>query len=549
MGRRFIFLTSFLVVTTLLFFTSSVFGQKVSIPFGSTWKYLDDGSDQGTAWQEFSFDDSNWKSGKAQLGYGDDGEVTVISYGEDSQKKHITTYFRKKIEILNPKEYLGFTLKLRYDDGGVVYLNGREIFRANMRKGEVKYNILAIGGSGEDETFLSNEQFENGVNIIAVEIHQSNSRSSDIAFDLELSEADKIPDFIRKPPYLLYNGNETEMELHWQVTTTAPSFLSWGIDTTYSFGQIETSEFGSDHQHKYIFTKLEQNKKYHYQVAINDESYKGSFYSAPDQNTKDINFLVFGDTRSFPKDHDKVAKAMIEAYTVNKNYQTLLFCVGDLVGNGNSESNWDKQFFSLDLKNVAKLHANVPLQAVIGNHEGSGELFQKYFPHPFIADRYWSFDYGPAHFVVYDQYIRTIEGREKQLQWLENDLAKTKKQWKFLLLHEPGWSAGGGHNNHPGVQFDIQPLCKKYGVSVVFGGHNHYYARAVVDSIQHVTTGGGGAPLYEPEIGQPNVVKQLKINHFCKLEIKDNNLNYFAVDWEGNIFDQFIIELSKTKNP
>ena len=49
------------------------------IPLGAAWSYLDDGSDQGTAWRDPAFDDSSWSSGPAKLGYGGNGEVTVIS--------------------------------------------------------------------------------------------------------------------------------------------------------------------------------------------------------------------------------------------------------------------------------------------------------------------------------------------------------------------------------------------------------------------------------------------------------------------------------------
>ena len=61
---------------------------------GSEWKYLDDGSDQGTAWYSPGFDDSAWRSGRAELGYGDGDEATVVNSGPTSSR-YITTYFRK----------------------------------------------------------------------------------------------------------------------------------------------------------------------------------------------------------------------------------------------------------------------------------------------------------------------------------------------------------------------------------------------------------------------------------------------------------------------
>jgi len=67
--------------------------QTTLVSTGSVWKYLDNGSDQGTAWQGPLFDDSSWASGPAQLGYGDGDEATVVN-GGPATNRFITTYFR-----------------------------------------------------------------------------------------------------------------------------------------------------------------------------------------------------------------------------------------------------------------------------------------------------------------------------------------------------------------------------------------------------------------------------------------------------------------------
>jgi hypothetical protein len=58
------------------------------VPSNSVWKYLDNGSDQGAAWRDAAFNDKAWASGPAQLGYGDGGEATVVSYGPDANNKY-----------------------------------------------------------------------------------------------------------------------------------------------------------------------------------------------------------------------------------------------------------------------------------------------------------------------------------------------------------------------------------------------------------------------------------------------------------------------------
>jgi len=68
------------------------------ISSNSVWKYLDDGSNQGEVWKYSLFDDSLWKSGKARLGYGGDGEVTLLNSGP-STNKYITYYFRRQFTV------------------------------------------------------------------------------------------------------------------------------------------------------------------------------------------------------------------------------------------------------------------------------------------------------------------------------------------------------------------------------------------------------------------------------------------------------------------
>src|SRR5206468_59971 len=112
------------------------------VPTGSTWKYLDDGSNQGSAWHAAGFDDSSWSSGPARLGYGSGDEKTVVSYGTDANNKYITTYFRHSFTVADPSVYTGLTAQLLRYDGAVVYLNGTEVFRSNMPTGMIGYQTL-----------------------------------------------------------------------------------------------------------------------------------------------------------------------------------------------------------------------------------------------------------------------------------------------------------------------------------------------------------------------------------------------------------------------
>lgn len=163
------------------------------IPQGATWRYLDNGSNQGTAWQGLDFNDSGWATGNAEFGYGDGEEATVVSYGPNANNKYVTTYFRHTFQVLNPKSFSQLTLQLQRDDGAIVYLNGKEVGRSNMPNGSVSYNTYASSSiSGSDEStyfsFSPNEKWlKHGDNVLAVEIHQATADSSDSSFDLTLS--------------------------------------------------------------------------------------------------------------------------------------------------------------------------------------------------------------------------------------------------------------------------------------------------------------------------------------------------------------------------
>jgi hypothetical protein len=152
---------------------------------GSVWRYLADGSNQGTNWRRADFDDTAWSSGPSELGFGDDDETTPIP-----DNNQITTYFRHAFTVDDPADFSGLSLWLLRDDGGVVYLNGSEVFRSpNMPAGTIAFNTLTVGATAEDAidtATLPAASILAGTNVVAVEIHQQTASSSDVSFNFEL---------------------------------------------------------------------------------------------------------------------------------------------------------------------------------------------------------------------------------------------------------------------------------------------------------------------------------------------------------------------------
>jgi len=157
---------------------------------GSKWKYDDSGRDLGTEWREVDFDDADWDSGYSPLGYGDDDIATVIEFGPNEKRKHITSYFRAEFEVTEDLGETDSLASLRCDDGAIIYLNGKEVIRYNMPVGDIDYRELSLEMiSGQEESIfisysIDSKDIKKGRNVLAAEVHQRAGISSDLIFDL-----------------------------------------------------------------------------------------------------------------------------------------------------------------------------------------------------------------------------------------------------------------------------------------------------------------------------------------------------------------------------
>jgi hypothetical protein len=160
----------------------------VLIPRGDVWRYDDTGTDLGDAWRGPAFDDSNWASAGAELGYGDGDEAALLGFGPDEDNKYTTYYFRKTFLLADPIGYESLLLNLKADDGYVAYVNGVEVARGNLPSGPISYDTLAPAADEYDfvASVVPDIVLVPGENSIAVEVHQGEVDSSDLSFDLEL---------------------------------------------------------------------------------------------------------------------------------------------------------------------------------------------------------------------------------------------------------------------------------------------------------------------------------------------------------------------------
>jgi predicted MPP superfamily phosphohydrolase len=142
---------------------------------------------------------------------------------------------------------------------------------------------------------------------------------------------------------------------------------------------------------------------------------------------------------------------------------------GDSISGGHRPSDFEKKF---ELPYKPLLDAGVKFYASLGNHDGGIEDSYKFFN--MKGQRYYAFTKGNVRFFALDSNYMD----PKQLSWLRFELADAPKwDWKICFFHRPLYSSAKKHWPATDLRLLLQPLFVRYGVNVVFSGHEHAYER------------------------------------------------------------------------
>lgn len=476
-------------------FAPAAAGQTL-VPAGATWKYLDNGSNQGTAWRTPAFNDSAWASGLAELGYGDGDEATVVSYGPNSNAKYATTYFRKAFSVTDPRNYAGLTLRVKRDDGVVVYINGTEVFRDNITTGPVFYYTWAPTAADDGMTFIpaavSPSVLVAGTNVIAVEIHQSGGTSSDLSFDLELT-ASAAPTVTRGP--YLQQGTPSGVIVRWRTSAATNSVVRYG--TSASSLTSSAVDAAITTEHALSLTGLAPNSRYYYSVGTSAATLAGdstfTFMTPPAANSsRPTRIWVLGDSGT--KNANAVAvRNAYYAYTGTR-HTDLWLMLGDNAYDNGTDAEYQAAVF--DMYPVT-LRQSV-LWPTIGNHDtaqstspSSSLPYFQMFSLPANGEsggvasgteKYYSFDFGNVHFVCLDSMSTSRAPGSPMLTWLQSDLSANTKDWLIAFWHHPPYTKGSHDSDAESALIDMRqnvlPILEAYGVDLVLTGHSHSYERS-----------------------------------------------------------------------
>ncbi len=472
------------------------------LPFGSTWNYLDDGSDQGSAWTAPAFDDSAWASGPARLGYGDANVVTTVGYGPDSGAKYPTTYFRAEFDVTDPGDFTGVLLRLVRDDGAVVYLNGAEVFRSNMPAGAIDYLTVAaasVGGADETAAFealIGTGDLVAGTNVVAVEVHQRSGTSSDLGLDLEVVGLDGNA-AITRGPYLQRVG-ETSAVVRWRTDAPTDSRVWYG-DAPANLVSFADGDAGTT-EHEVALGALAPGTTYFYAVGDGANVLAGDdadhfFTTNPlAGDPVDLRVWVLGDSGTADASAESVRNAW-RGFAAADPADLMV-----LLGDNAYETGTDNEYQAAVFDMYADELRTTPLWPALGNHDaGSADsptesgVYYDIFTLPRMAEAggtssgteaYYSFDYGDVHFVCLDSHDTDRDPSGAMLTWLVADLAATDARWLVAFWHHPPYS-DGSHDSDVEARLiemrqNVLPILEDYGVDLVLSGHSHSYERSVL---------------------------------------------------------------------
>jgi 3',5'-cyclic AMP phosphodiesterase CpdA len=276
-------------------------------------------------------------------------------------------------------------------------------------------------------------------------------------------------------------------------------------------------------------------------VSGSDIASKDNTFHTAVEPSEPFTLVVYGDTRTEFYHHLPVVNRIAE------HKPHLVLDTGDLVSDGRLLPLWDAFFYVT--KDVI---SSAPYFPVLGNHEYNAQYYYDLFHLPEGGgkenEQWYSFNYGNVHFVCLDSNV--LESAE-QLAWLENDLAQAegKTQWVFVTFHHAVYSSGE-HGSYYDTMQDWVDVFERYGVDMVFNGHDHTYERSLSNNIWYIVTGGGGAPLRAVNQNpNPQQVYAETTLHFCKLRIDGTQIDFEMIRADGTTGDSMTITKSTALAP
>jgi uncharacterized protein (TIGR03437 family) len=315
------------------------------------------------------------------------------------------------------------------------------------------------------------------------------------------------------------------------------------------------------YQHRVDLTRLTPGTAYQYRVYLDSQpvATAGAFTTA---DGGPFTFLVVGDSGDGAPVENSLAQRMAAESAA------LLLHMGDLAYDTGTFEQYDLYYFDV----YRDLMKRIPFFPVAGNHDyltKQAAPFVSINTVPAVgvpaADqgRYYSFDWGPVHFVAIDSNLplnNAVNGTGTMLRWLADDLKNTHQLWRIAYFHHTPFPTGH-HLGDPQCELALQtivPILEQQGVQLVLNGHEHAYERSrprrggqFVDSGSgtiYVTSGGGGSGMQFVQ-QTPDVPIAIPVPHYLRIKVDGPNLAVTTIGADGGIVDSFTISSAPYISP
>ncbi|HEY8429332.1 MAG TPA: metallophosphoesterase [Sandaracinaceae bacterium] len=256
------------------------------------------------------------------------------------------------------------------------------------------------------------------------------------------------------------------------------------------------------------------------------------FRTAPEPDAAErVDIVVFGDSGGGGPDQFAVAEQLT---TVPIDF---VLHTGDVAYGSGTLEELEAKYFDV----YEPWLASLPVFPASGNHDYvTADLgpYREVFVLPDNGgqagrERWYSFDWGPVHVVVLD----TQRNDPAQVEFLERDLANTDRPWRIVVAHWGPYSSGP-HGPNGAFRELYEPILARYGVQVVFTGHDHHYERTrPMNGITYIVTGGGGMST-RPVTPNPAWTEMAEdVMHFVYVSIEGDLMRVHAIDATGREFD------------
>jgi predicted phosphodiesterase len=246
-----------------------------------------------------------------------------------------------------------------------------------------------------------------------------------------------------------------------------------------------------------------------------------------------VRFTAIGDMGTGEPAQSQVAQRMLEFR--QKFPFAFVIMLGDNVYGGKSPIELQRKF---EIPYKPLLDAGVQFYAALGNHDDTNERFYKFFN--MNGQQYYSFKKGNVEFFA----LNSNYLDPQQMMWLEKSLAASDSDWKICYFHHPLYSSGSFHGSSTELRMILEPLFVKYGVQVVFAGHEHVYERIKPQKGIYYFTEGASGELRPGDLKKTalTAVGYDQDRSFLSVEISGDELYFQAISRTGMTIDSGTIQ-------